>query len=287
LKFLNSFDFSSIENKDRIRRIIIDELGIDEEIRDYYFDPLVNNVQNRLNEFRTKFPEPYLSLFQLTKTGLGVGEILLYFLCDNLTLSGFSSQVDLCIDGKPFAEVKSVIPLNQEGLYGDIRFGAWSSIANLEFLREIKDFVTHSFYPNLIVTELEISSKKLDEIRKIRNEVIERSIELKLSVNGNVRTSAGYICDLNDSDFETKIRQLLSTSMKNPVSYQEIEDKFISNILDINSAGNEKFLCFNRKTGECIYFGKLTKDMMTVDRVTQGKIKPRLDLSSSLTKTNK
>ena len=282
MKTLNSIDFSSIGNKDRIRKIIVDELNLNyQEVKRYFFYPDPLDIEKKINSFVVAKPKEALQIFNLSKTGLGLGEILLYFLCDGLTLSGFKSQIDAYVDSVPFAEIKAVKYLGK-GKFGDIRFGASSSEANLIFLKDIKDLVEHSSKPSIIDSELEISRKQMNELRKIKNAYIEGSLNLKITVNGNIRSKNRYVCSIDDIDFEQQIRQLmLNDTVKNPTTYYEIEDKYISEILKMN-IGTENFLCFDRSSARCIFFGKLTKNMLSIDRVTQGRIKPCLDLTPTV-----
>ena len=100
-------------------------------------------------------------------TGFGPGEILLYFLCDTVTLSGFKSQIDAHVDGKPLAEIKAVRPSNKPNWYYDFRFGADASEPNHQFLFEVRNFVNHTNNPALLENELEITRTKITELRKI------------------------------------------------------------------------------------------------------------------------
>ena len=111
----------SVENKAEIRRKIISALGLENwEVEGFFFNPSLPNIPDKINLFVESFPLESKKLLNMSITGFGPGEILLYFLCDNLALSGFKSQIDAHVDGKPLAEVKAVRPSNKPNWYYDL-----------------------------------------------------------------------------------------------------------------------------------------------------------------------
>ena len=270
----------SVENKAEIRRKIISALGLENwEVEGFFFDPSLPNIPAKINLFVESFPLESKKLLNLSITGFGPGEILLYFLCDNLALSGFKSQIDAHVDGKPLAEVKAVRPSNKPNWYYDFRFGAEASEPNHQFLFEIRNFVNHTNNPALLENELEITRTKITELRKIVLNVDEFTLNIKV-INGDVYVGNSKICKRTDIDFARRIQDAMdNASTKTPSYFKEIEDKYFNSVVN-SQIGNHDFIFFDRTTAKCIYYGKITRDMLAIERITQGKIKPFIKLTS-------
>ena len=268
----------SVENKAEIRRKIISALGLEYwEVEGFFFDPSISNIQSKINLFVESFPLESKKILNLSFTGFGPGEILLYFLCDNLYLSGFKSQIDAHVNGKPLAEIKAVRPSNKQHWYYDFRFGAEASGSNYQFLAEVRNFVNHTNNPALLENELEITRTKISELRRITLNVDEFSLNLKI-INGEIYSGNSKICKRSDIDFSSKIQEAFnSLSSKTPNYFKEIEDKYFDSIIN-SSIGNHNFIFFDRTTARCVYFGKIIREMLSIERVTQGKIKPFIKL---------
>ena len=276
----NSSDFTSVENKAEIRRRITSALKLEYwEVEGFFFDPSLSDTKSKINLFVESFPLESKQLLNMSLSGIGPGEILLYFLCDNLSLSGFKSQIDASVNGKPFVEVKAVRPSNKPNWYYDFRFGVDASEPNHQFLFEVRNFVNHTNNPALLENELEITRTKITELRKIVLNVDEFSLNLKV-INGDVYVKDQKICKRMDIDFASKIQMAMDKhSSKTPSYFKEIEDRYFNSV--INSAiGNHDFMFFDRTTAKCIYVGKIQRDMLAIERVTHGKIKPFIKLAS-------
>lgn len=253
---------------------------LETDIDGFFFDPsTASNVPRLINYFVDSFPLESKRLLDLSVNGLGPGEILLYFLCENLTLSGFKSQIDCMVNGKPFAEVKAALASGVPGVYYDFRFGVDASEPNHEFLFDVRNFVNHTDNPAMLDNELEITRKKIAELRDISIDVDEFTLPLKIK-NGKIFVGDKMICSRADINFSSEIQKALDKmSSKTPNYFKEIEDKYFSTVI-ASPIGTHDFLFFDRKTARCIYFGKVNKEMLSVERVTQGKVKPFINLSN-------
>lgn len=253
-------------------------LGLESwEVDGFFFDPSTSNIKDKINFFVESFPLESKKLLNVSPSGLGPGEILLYFLCDDLVLSGFKSQIDASINGKPFAEVKAVRPSNKPDWYYDFRFGVDASEANHQFLSDVNNFVNHTNNPALLESELEITRTKISELRKISLNVDEFSLNLRI-INGEIYVGAKRICKRSDIDFASKIQDVLDkASIKTPNVFNEIEDRYFESVIN-SPIGNHDFIFFDRNSAKCIYYGKIKQDMLAIERITQGKIKPFIKL---------
>lgn len=279
MKTFNSTEFASVENKADVRTKIINALGLEHwEVEGFYFNPLeAPNVPDKINYFVESFPIESKRLLNLSVSGLGPGEILLYFLCDNLTLSGYKSQIDASVDGSEFAEVKAVLPSNKPNWYYDFRFGVQASEPNHQLLLDVRNFVNHTNNPALLANELEVTRTKISELRKIELDVDEYSLPLKV-IDGFIYVGQDRLCKRSDVDFARRIQEAFDTkSYKTPNHFSAIEDRYFNAVL-ASPIGNHDFIFFDRNSAKCIYFGKLERDMLAIERITQGKIKPFVKL---------
>ena len=246
-------------------------------MQDFFFDPAHADIKRSINLFVEAYPIESLKTLGISYNGFGPGEVLLYFLCDNLTLSGFSSQIDSHVNSTPFAEIKAVQQMF-EGVHGDFRFGGFADEANHQFLQDMRRFIDHTGNLAILPNELEISRKKINELRKITSKGEEFNLTLKV-VDGTVFAGNTPLCKRTDIDFSSKVQFALdSLSEKTPNTFSEIEDKYFSKVMG-TSVGQSNFLFFDRKTAKCLYFGKIRREMLSIERVTQGKIKPYVNLS--------
>lgn len=277
MKTLNSTDFSSVGNKAAIRTKIINELNLDKYVQDFFFDPAHSDIKRGINLFVEAYPIESVQILNISYNGFGPGEVLLYFLCDNLTLSGYSSQIDTFVNSSPFAEVKAIQQMF-EGVHGDFRFGGFADEANHAFLQDVRRFIDHTGNSAILPNELEISRRKITELRKIDSEGEEFNLVLKV-VNGLVFVGNTPLCKRSDIDFSSKVQFALDNlSEKTPNTFSEIENKYFAKVLS-TAVGQSDFLFFDRKTARCLYFGKIGREMLSIERVTQGRIKPYINLS--------
>ncbi len=248
-------------------------------MQDFFFDPAHSDIKRSINSFVEAYPVESIWILNISYNGFGPGEVLLYFLCENLTLSGFSSQIDSFVSSTPFAEIKAVQQMF-DGVHGDFRFGGFADEANHTFLQDVRRFIDHTANSAILANELEISRRKITELRKINSDGDEFNLNLKI-VNGVIFAGNTPLCKRSDIDFSSKVQFALDNlSEKTPNTFSEIENKYFTKVLD-TSVGRSNFLFFDRKTAKCLYFGKISREMLSIERVTQGRIKPYINLSLS------
>lgn len=103
-----NFDLSKIEAKCEGRSILANIVGIAQKDAAKFFCTATHeNFKDSFNSFTSKYPTIAKQISDLKPDGVGPGEVLAWFLFDNVTLGGKSSPVDIFIDGKPFAEMKA------------------------------------------------------------------------------------------------------------------------------------------------------------------------------------
>jgi hypothetical protein len=138
-----------------------EQLDIKQSLRAKWLTELNNGLQDPLSRTEPILTEPNLlptvlnftaaypsfsrALFERTGlvkplgTGIGRGEALLYFIYDNVSLGGTTSNIDIYVSGVPYIEVKAV---NRRGqLWVDLRLGTDEFTASLQLLHGILELM--------------------------------------------------------------------------------------------------------------------------------------------------
>lgn len=150
----------ALEVKDRLRNRWIAELN-DGDAEPLNFvvpvltdDDLIPAIMN----FIAAFPAFSRKLFSIHGTvdelgcGIGRGEVLIYFIFDDVTLGGTTSSIDIHVSGIPYLEVKAV---NRQGkTWVDLRLGTDEFMASHQLLYQVVQLLLkHERKGNLTVPE--------------------------------------------------------------------------------------------------------------------------------------
>lgn len=137
--------------------------------------PLVgSNVIEDVVNFSAKFPALSHKLFDYSGTipeigtALGKGELLLYFLYDNVTLGGNSSSIDIHINGVPYFEVK--VARHQGQAWVDFRLGTDEFVAGHQLIGRVVELALKAEAKGKFVMPENFgnfSKSKLNELRAL------------------------------------------------------------------------------------------------------------------------
>lgn len=259
----------------------------------------LSSVASKIRSFIKKHPETSKKLFNIKSEHLGRGEVLCYFIFDNITLGGGKMDIDLLLNGEGIAEVKEVSPKGDG--YGDIRIETASRLADVELIKDIDYFSKK--YEEITGKKLEAISqpsgwkvtdiggqtlklwKKIDLIKLSKDGVSEfpkKGVILDLDKRGNIRqhkdneiisnvNSAAGVQPLKDIiDGKKEIKIIVD---KKRSTIEKILDKWVESVID--SLGDKHFLLFlNGSEPKLVGSLKLSKDNLTVERITKGNAKP-------------
>ena len=141
------FDMTDLSKKEegRIKLAKLSGLSL-EEARPYFRKATDSNVVAAYNEFVSKFPHSAAAMNNAKGDGIGPGEVIFYFLFDNVGVGGKNSPIDLFKDGKPWAEAKA----------GPVTGG--NSINNFKITKDGSPVVSQ------LMSDLEAFNKKYGEI---------------------------------------------------------------------------------------------------------------------------
>jgi len=160
-------------------------------------------------------------------SGIGRGEVLLYFLYDEVTLGGTISSIDIHLSGVPFIEVKAAWNRGN-GIWADFRLGT--------------DEFTAS--------------------NRLLNQVVE--CMLRQEAKGNLIVP-GHFGNIPKSLLD-KVRKLSPKTMK------RAEEDYFKKLFS-GKVGSKSFLFFDTKDMLPIYYGKLKREQLQLERFSAGQTK--------------
>lgn len=103
-----NFDLTKIEAKCVGRSILANDAGIAlEDAAPFFCNATHENFKDSFNAFTTKFPVIAKRISDNKPDGVGPGELLAWFIFNNVTLGGKNTPVDIFVDEMPFAEMKA------------------------------------------------------------------------------------------------------------------------------------------------------------------------------------
>jgi len=160
-------------------------------------------------------------------SGIGKGEVLIFFLYDQVTLGGTSSSIDIHVSGIPYFEVKAAWNRGN-GILSDFRLGTDEFTASLKLLTQVVELM------------------------------------LRQETKGNIfmPENLGNIPKL----VLDKLRARAPKAMK------QAEDDYYKKLFS-GKVGSKKFLFFDTKTVLPVYYGKLEREQLLLERFSAGQTK--------------
>jgi len=192
-------------------------------------DDLVPTIAN----FTAAYPALARKLFDMhgnvpgLGSGIGRGEVLIYFLYDEVTLGGTTSSIDIHVNGVPYFEVKAAWDRGN-GIWADFWLGTDEFTACHRFLHQVVHLM------------LQEESK------------------------GNI-VMPEHFGNLSKHALD-KMRTLMPRAMK------RAEEDYFKKLFS-GRVGSKKFLFFDTKTMLPVYYGKLERMQLQLERFSAGHTK--------------
>jgi hypothetical protein len=249
------------------------------EMEPYFKKATVGNIQDAYNAFAEAFPSETKAINNLKPDGVGPGEVVLYFIFNNIGIGGKNAPIDIYMDGKEFAEAKK----------GDRR-GA-TTICNFKITRDSDKAVTtimkdledfNNAYHEITGEDIdgwrganEISVNVVRALRDIDLKSLaadtkggsKKAIDLVLKKDGDLlrKGSDEPITNVNKSKTVAPLKSLINGSGAVSVdskidTFTKVERRWVDQAF-IDYIDGKKFALFDDKL-KMRYFGTLTKDMV-------------------------
>jgi hypothetical protein len=131
--------FLEVKEQGRIEQARIAGLSL-EAAAPYFSVATHKNFQKNFNAFVTAFPQEAKIISDDRPDGVGPGEMIAYFLFDNIHLGGKNSHTDLWMNGKEFVEVKGGDYTKKTNTLDNFKISKDGDPAVTQLMAEVKDF---------------------------------------------------------------------------------------------------------------------------------------------------
>jgi hypothetical protein len=236
-------------------------------------------------------------LDKLRPAGVGPGELILWFLFDEITLGGKNSSIDLLFNGLPFAEVKGGVYIKKDNAITDFKISKDADPAVHLILRDLEAF--NNKYEEITGSKLaywrdgDISKNTLNAYSHIDLERLARkysgpirgNISLLFSSNGEIYQNGimKSIANWHDDTFHDKIAEFMVSDVQIAV------DNNISTIKKIvgrwraqaylDYIKGKNFVLIDSKKLTMLHFGAIKKNAVDLNRICRNQPQARILLN--------
>lgn len=271
------------------------------QVKRYFAKATPTNFQITYNNFVTQFPTQSKMISDLRPDGVGPGELVAWFIFDNIQLGGRNSPIDLIVDGKGFAEMKGGSYDAKNHALKDFKITKDSDPAigvlrkDLEEFNETFNRITGSnltgWVPgNILTTTLKAwESVDLNKEAKRYAGPIKGTVSVNFSANGDIRYGNIDIGNWK-SDVTTcgqQIQKFMLSDVQVPVNNRTSTLKRIvarwRQQAFTDYLKGKRFALVNTSTLKMEYLGELTPEMIGLYRIARNQPQARIYLPKGKT----
>ena len=243
------------------------------------------NMKNHYNNFLAAFPKEAKAIDRLKPDGVGPGELILYFVFDNVGIGGKNAPIDIYLNSKEYAEAKGGDTREGGNILTNFKITKDSAKAVTQLMRDLEDFnAKHSeitgedlpgwrganeLTPKTLISWADIDLKEMAASNK---EGSKKPIDLVLKKNGDLirRGVDDPIVNVKTDKSVAPIKKLIDASSKVAVDDKiSTLDKIVKRWVDqafIDYVEGKKFVLFLGAKGDRLpqmkFIGQLTKDIV-------------------------
>ena len=206
------------------------------EAAPFFREATPTTFQSHYNSFIDAFPKQAKEMSTRRPSGVGPGELIAWFLFDNITLGGANASCDLLVDGQDFAEMKAGSYCKRD-----------HSLQDFKLSRDQDASV--SYIVNALASN--------------QNAVIIDAQGVARDVNGNVLAAYG------SADFTRQVDEIIAEKRQKSVDnlyrnhvIQTWKDQIFQEYLE-----GKQMALIQTSDLRMRYFGQLTKDMVGLYRI--------------------
>lgn len=275
-----AFDPSRIEAKREGRVILANVAGIPlEEAAPFFSAATHQNFRSSFNAFTKRFPEAAKKISDHRPEGIGPGEMIAWFIFDNITLGGKNSAIDLLIDGEPFTEMKGGqynksknalegFKITKDGdLSVDLILSMFETFNSL-----YKGFTSHDLpgwnHPG------DVRASVLDMWSSINLDVMQRTLgarmpcQLVVKPDGTVMHGQTQVAHTSDHDLGKRIEAVLNRPKPElfPSGTSDIQVCWINQAM-VDYIRGKRFALMNAKTFEILFHDYVDPKQVSLHRM--------------------
>lgn len=291
------FDPTRIEAKCEGRRILADVAGISlEDAAQYFTDATHKNFQSSFNAFTSAHPEAAMTISNHRPDGVGPGEMVAWFVFNNLTLGGRNAAMDLMVDGYPFAEAKAGRITKMNNTLNDFKIAKDNAPSVALALNDLVRFnntynsITGEDLPGWngisTITYTVISQWKdfnLTELQKTAPKIKKRRY-VAIDPDGNIfnQDETKIVGNIVDEDAASVLRRVIDEQPRLEVDPEidtiaKISDRWKKQVF-IDYVGGKNIALLDGATCQMVFFGEITDEMLELYRVHRNQPWARIHL---------
>jgi hypothetical protein len=302
LKF--STEDISKEGKAKGRYELVQAAGISAEtmkkMKPYFKNATASTLEKDYNAFVTAFSKEAKAINDQKPDGVGPGELVVYFVFDNIGIGGKNASIDIYMDGKPFAEAKGGVYRAMDNVVNGFKITKDGDKAVQQLLKDLDAFnekhheITGEDLPwwrdagTAVTTSVRgWRDINLKTLAKDNTGGSKKPINLILKKDGDLlqKGDSEPILNVKTNKTTEPIVKLIDGSGGNIAidddinTLDQIEKRWAEQAYK-DYVGGKKFVLLNSKTMKMLFFGELTKDMIGLDYTNRNQPYAAIKLSS-------
>lgn len=306
-----TFDTKDISpaGKQKGREALLKAAGLSAQdfakMQPYFKKATAGNLMPAYNAFIDAFPAAASKLNATKPEGVGPGEMVLYFVFDNIGIGGKNSSIDIYLDGKEFAETKGGrkrggSELNNFKVTKDGDKAVTQLLKDLAKFNDKHEEITGEELPDwkgsgAATTDSLRAWKKID-LKKLAKETAggsKKNIDLVLKKDGDLlrKGETDPLMNVKTGKSITPIKKLISgdgaVAVDDAIStIDKIEQRWVEQAFSDYIEG-KRFVLVETGNLKIRFFGKLTKDMLGLDYTNRNQPYAVVNLAPSKSKEEK
>lgn len=244
-----------------------------------------SSIMSAYNSFVSNFPKEAKAIDRMKPEGVGPGELILYFVFDNVGIGGKNAPIDIYLDGKEYAEAKGGKTKDGGKALTNFKITKDSAKAVTQLLKDLEEFndkhmeITGEDLPgwrgaNELTQKTLLSWVDID-LKKMAAEMkggSKKPIDLILKKDGDItrKGESDAVVNVMTTKSIAPLRKLIDASSTAAVedkisTLDKIVKRWVSKAFEEYVDG-KKFALFlvgqGDKAPAMKHFGKLTQDMV-------------------------
>lgn len=248
------------------------------------------------NKFVAAYPTEAKTISSMRPDGVGPGELVAWFVFDNIQLGGRNSSIDLVIDDKGFAEMKGGSYDATNHALVDFKITKDSDLAVDTIRKDFDEFNTtytkitgsplSGWKPGNLLTTTLRSWEKIDLLKESKRYAgpIRGSIRLTIHANGDVFQDGESVClgNWQDDAFQQQLRKFMLSDVqiavnKSTSTLKKIVGRWRQQAYTDYLKG-KRFALVNTQSLKMEYLGELSVDMIGLYRIARNQPQARIYL---------
>lgn len=268
------------------------------EFQPYFTKAEPETFQANYNRFVNQFPNEAKAISALRPDGVGPGELVVWFIFDNIQLGGKNSSIDLVVDGVDFAEMKGGRYETAHHAIAGFKITKDSDPAVDLLRRDLDEF--NSTYCKITGTNLtgwepgNIRTTTLKEWENI--DLLKESkryagpmrgkMKLDLLANGDLMQEGKLLTNAHRKNFRAELLKFMQSDIEiavnNDISTLRRVIGRWRHMAHANYLRGKKFALINTSTLKMEYFGELSADMIGLLRIGRNQPEARIYLPKGM-----